>query len=108
MSIELNFTMNLANPIPLNGYLVMSGTENMPFAFLQSPASTFCWLSPVEVACTITVINAMSFYVRVPVSLSQGQINIRAWGLRSVKVNPVLPYTHQIQVDSYNSVGITA
>ena len=34
MSLELVFTMNLANPIPLNGYILVKGIENLPFDFL--------------------------------------------------------------------------
>lgn len=107
MSIKLDFTMTLANPIPKNGYITFLGAANLVFDFLTTPTSTYCQFVQLTLACTVTRVSALEFYIQVSQKIPAGTITISIYGLKAAYAG-TLPSTSSINIFTSNSLGRTA
>lgn len=111
-SIELNFTLTLANPVPVNGYIRVTSVLNFPFTWITvTPPGTsiFCRIWPANLPCTVTIQTAAAFYIRPSAQLGASTIILSLSGLRTTKTQaPALPNPHTFSVTTYTAAGISA
>lgn len=111
-NIELNLTLTLANPVPVNGYIRITSVLDFPFSWITvTPpgTSTFCTIWPNNIPCTVNIQSTTAFFIRPSVQLSATTITLSLSGLRTVKVQaPALPNVHTFTATTYTSSGVAA
>lgn len=107
MSLEINFTMTLTNPVPINGYFTFTSNVNFLFDFLTTPTSAYCMFTQLNLACTVTKVSVTEFYIRVTQQIPAGKITISLYALKSVYPGSI-PATNNIDIYTSNSNGRTA
>lgn len=102
-NLKLTFKFLTSNPIPVSSWVVFSGSTNFPFAFKDTPTSSYCLIGTpsVKVACTINVISASNFDIQVTTAIPAGNVELVLYGLYSVGT----PGTSDISINTYVSNG---
>jgi hypothetical protein len=107
-SIKLVFSFVTANPVPINGYINFNSAANFPFEFINVGSSPYCRILTYDLPCTVIIVSGAEFEIRPTAEIKAGKVEIVLYGLRSRKVNPILPSIHTINVFTSIAAGKTA
>jgi hypothetical protein len=107
-SIKLVFSFVTSNPVPVNGYINFSSAANFPFEFINLGTSPYCRILTYNLPCTVVIVSGMEFEIRPTQEIKAGKVEIVFYGLRSRKVNPLLPSIHTINIFTSIATGKTA
>ena len=107
-SVRLVFSMTLANPVPINGRIIIDSAEDFPFTFLSAGTSTYCKFLVQNVGCTITISSTLSFVIRPTFEVPAGLLQIAVWGINTKLITAAtLPKSHSINARTTNAASAT-
>jgi hypothetical protein len=106
MSLKLDYTMTLTNPIPKDGFVTFIAGANLVFDFMTTPTSTYCQIVQLSLACTVTRVGPMEFYIKLTQEIPAGTITISLYGLKAV-FGGSIPVVSSITIFTTNSNGRT-